>query len=110
MKILLAILSELQKQYPDMQAQYGYSGEDKEAFMPNAERIDDFAELLSPIAIHILSVYNNNHPYIGYEFSCSWDQEHGFGAMMFKDRVIEIGGADVSFLSWIAEKDSKKLR
>jgi hypothetical protein len=104
-KILNAILSELLKRYPAMQEHYGYEGDDKQDFMPDVHTIHDFADLLSPVAVHILSVYKNNFPYIGYQFSCSWDLEHGFGVMMFQDRVVEIGGADSSFLDWIAKKD-----
>lgn len=103
--ILTVILNELNKQYPQLQEEYDYSGEDKDNFMPDVTKITDFADLLSPIAIHILSVNKDGMPYIGYQFSCSWDREHGVGFMMFQDRVIEMGGADCSFLSWIAKKD-----
>ncbi|MFX3636230.1 MAG: hypothetical protein ACE3L7_29590 [Candidatus Pristimantibacillus sp.] len=44
-------------------------------------------------------------PYIGYELSCTWDEEHAFGAMMHQDRVIAIGGADTAILHWIAQDD-----
>ena len=106
--ILSSILTELYKQYPTMQATYAYDGEQKRNSMPDITSPEAFANLLSPIAIHILSVHQNGHPYIGYEFSCSWDREHGLGVMMFKDRVIELAGADTSFLSWIARNDVKK--
>ncbi|MBQ2803012.1 MAG: hypothetical protein IJF07_03850, partial [Lachnospiraceae bacterium] len=105
--ILTALLKELNKQYPELQEIYDYCDEDKADFMPDVTRLTDFAALLSPIAIHILSVHKDGMPYIGYEFSCSWDREHGLGFMMFQDKVIEMGGADSSFLSWIAMKDLK---
>jgi hypothetical protein len=47
---------------------------------------------------------------MGYQFSCSWDREHAFGAMLLKDRVVEIGGADTSFLDSIARKDQRVLK
>lgn len=106
--ILTAILSELNKQYSQLQEKYDYSIEEKEDYMPDVTNISEFADLLSPIAIHILSVNKDGMPYIGYEFSCSWDEEHGVGFMMFQDRVVEMGGADCSFLSWIARKDLEK--
>ncbi|MGL1885367.1 MAG: hypothetical protein OCD76_02535 [Reichenbachiella sp.] len=40
-----------------------------------------------------------------FEFSCSWNSKHGIGIMTLKDRIIETGEADVSFLNWIAEED-----
>ena len=34
---------------------------------------------------------------IGFQFSCSWDMEHGLGVMTRKGKVINIGEADVAF-------------
>ncbi|MDR3346018.1 MAG: hypothetical protein LBS73_02480 [Campylobacteraceae bacterium] len=108
--ILEMILRELLRQYPTMQENFGYEGEDKEDFMPDAKKIKDFADLLTPASIHLIPVYIDNFPYIGYEFSCSWDGEHAFGVMTYKDNIVEIGGADTSFLTWIAEEDKRKAR
>lgn len=55
--------------------------------------------------VHILPVEKESHGYIGFELGCSWDDEHGIGVMLHKDRIIEIGGADAAFLTWIAERD-----
>ena len=85
-----------------------YDEEEKELYMPDVGTQEDFSKLLSPLAIHILSVHNNGQPYIGFEFSCSWDIEHDFGVMMLYDRVVKLGGADTSFLTWIAEEDFGK--
>lgn len=105
--VLNAILEELFLQYPRLQVEYGYEEEDKNDFMPDITKPEDFAELLSPISIHVLSVYKDKFPYIGYEFFCSWDNEHGLGVMMYQDRVVKIGGAEDSFLSWVARGDLK---
>ncbi|MDR2921104.1 MAG: hypothetical protein LBV72_17290 [Tannerella sp.] len=109
-EILQSILSELLKQYPSMQNHYGYTESEKQDFMPDVTDIEGFADLLSPIVIYILSVYHDKFPYIGYMFSCSWDGEHGLGVMTFKDRIIEIGGADSSFSDWIARKDLQQQK
>lgn len=107
-EILASILSELMKKYPDLQGQYDYDEEEKELYMPDVGTQEDFSKLLSPLAIHILSVHNNGQLYIGFEFSCSWDIEHDFGVMMLYDCVVKLGGADTSFLTWIAEEDFGK--
>ncbi len=44
--------------------------------------------------------------YIGFELGCSWDEEHGVGVMMHKDRIVAIGQAETSFDSWITFKDN----
>ena len=105
--ILSVLLNELNNQYADLQNEYDYDDEEKADFMPDVTKISDFSDLLSPIAIHILSVHKDGMPYIGYEFSCSWDKEHALGFMMLKDNIVEMGGADCSFLTWIAENHLK---
>ncbi|MGE7022458.1 DUF6985 domain-containing protein [Solibacillus cecembensis] len=107
-KMLHAILNELLKQYPKMQLQYGYDEEEKNEYMHDVSHIQDFSSLLSPLTMYILDVSRDGLPYIGCIFSCKWDDEHAFGAMLHKDRVVEIGGADTAFLSWIAQNDLEK--
>jgi hypothetical protein len=55
-------------------------------------------------AVHIIDVQKNDVAFVGYEFICSWDKEHGLGIMTHEDKVISLGGADRSFLTWVAEK------
>lgn len=47
-------------------------------------------------------------PYIGLDFSCAWEDEHGYGLMMAGTEVVETGGADVGALSWIAARHAEK--
>jgi len=30
-------------------------------------------------------------PYVGFEFGCTWDEEHGLGVLMHGTRTVEIG-------------------
>lgn len=78
--------------------------------MPDVTTIKGFANLISPTAIYVTSVFKDDLPYIGFLFSCSWDSEHGLGVMTHKNRIVEIGGADTAFLTWIAEKDNNKSK
>jgi len=103
--ILTVILSELIKRYPKWQEQYGYNDDEKIEIMPDIIDLNDFSNLILPVKIQILPVFKDGFPYMGYEFKCSWDEEHGLGIMMFKDRIVKIGGVDTSFLIWIAEDD-----
>ena len=57
--------------------------------------------------VHVLRVARDGIAYVGFEFGCAWEEEHGLGVMMHRDRVVAAGGADVSFLEWIAEEDAK---
>lgn len=107
-RILESILSELLSKYPELQEIYDYPEDEKQDFMPDISIIKDFADLLSPSTFYITSVFKDDIPYIGYMFSCSWDQEHGLGVMTHKDKIIEIGGADTAFSTWSAEEDLNK--
>ncbi len=98
MLVLNNILSELLEQYPSLQEKYNYSDEDKADFMPDITDISGFAMLLSPTNMYVFSEYKDDFPYIGIGFSCSWDEEHGLGVVVHKDKVIKIGDASDAFL------------
>lgn len=100
-EILRALLNE----YPKIQELYGYDSMEKEEYMPNVTKAEDFKGLIGIANIHFLNVVKDDVGYIGFEFGCSWDEEHGLGVMTHKNRIIKIGGADTAFLSWVAEED-----
>lgn len=100
-----AILARLLAEYKNLQTEYGYDEEDAKEIMPDIENIEQFKDLISLSQIHILNVSKDNVAYVGYEFSCNWDDEHGLGFMTHKDRIIDFGGADTSFMTWVAEDD-----
>ncbi len=99
------ILSALLKKYPEIQNIYGYEPEDKEEFMPDVTNPNDFKKLIGLSQLHFVNVTKDDVGFIGFEFGCEWDDEHGLGIMTHKNRVIEIGGADTSFMEWIAMED-----
>lgn len=99
--ILLSLLSE----YSNMQDKYGYDDDEIDKYMPSVNSINDFSKLMLPKRIYILDIEKDNLSYIGFSFSCSWDDEHGYGVMMHKNRVVKMGGEEIAFLSWVAEED-----
>ena len=107
-KLLSLILNELMERYPIMQEEYGYDEDELDEYMPNVYNIVDFKNILNPKRIYILNVENEGVAYVGFHFMCLWDEEHDFGVMMHKDKVIKMGGSDSAFLSWIAEEDKSK--
>lgn len=109
-QILNNILNTLLDKYPALQSIYNYSEEDKKDFMPDLTNINGFADLLSLTTFYIISVYKDDIPYMGFDFSCSWDSEHGLGIMTHKDRVIEIDGAETAFATYIAKDDLKQSK
>lgn len=109
-KILKSMLDKLLKEYPNLQKRYDYSKEDRKGRMPNVKTVKGFSELLSPNVFYVTSVYKDDIPYIGFSFSCSWDGEHGLGFMTHKNRVVDMGGDEMSFDIARAKEDLKKRK
>ena len=93
-------------QYRSLQDLYGYSVEEKAEYMPDVNSVDDLRSLIGLHSIDVHALARNGVPYIGFEFGCAWDEEHGLGILMSGTRVVEVGGADTAFLLWIAKRDA----
>jgi hypothetical protein len=103
-----ALLSSVVKEYPSMQEQYSYSDNEKEEVMPDITSVEDLRALIGLYAVNVHQVQKDGIPYVGFEFGCTWDEEHGLGVLMHGARTVEIGGADTAFLLWIARADASK--
>jgi len=77
-----------------------------EDLIPEINKIEDFRNCIGLANIHIMSSDKDNFAYIGFELGCEWDEEHGVGVMMHKDRVVAIGQADTAFDSWVTFDDN----
>ncbi|MBN9382243.1 MAG: hypothetical protein J0H74_15850 [Chitinophagaceae bacterium] len=100
-----AILTSLLGQYKNLQVLYDYEPEEAQQFMPDVLDLSGFRTLIGLSSVHILEVSRDDVAYVGYGFGCIWDDEHGLGIMTHQDRIIEIGGIDTSFLTWVAKQD-----
>lgn len=100
-QILLALMNE----YSSLREMYGYDADVAAKLMPDISDPRQFKKLIGLSAVHLLNVSRDDIAYVGYEFGCTWDDEHGLGVMTHKDRIIEIGDASTAFLTWIADKD-----
>lgn len=103
-----ALLLSLLKEYPSLQKQYGYSGKEKTELMPDIKSVKDLRGLIGLSSVNIHQVQKDGIPYVGFEFGCTWDEEHGLGILMHGTRTVQIGGADTAILKWIAEEDAEK--
>lgn len=104
-----AVLRALFERYPD----------EKEAYEDAADEGDTLPEISDPSGlrtlmglsnVHVLYVKKDDVAYIGFEFECGWEREHGAGAMTHLGRIVEVGQADAAFLEWIAEKDARRRK
>lgn len=103
-----ALLSSLLKEYPSLQERYGYSGKEKAELMPDIKSVEDLRTLIGLYSLNVHQVQKGGIPYMGFEFGCTWDEEHGLGVLMHGTRTVEIGGTDTAILLWIAEQDAQK--
>lgn len=74
--------------------------------------IQNDADLRCNIGLHSINIHQldvDGVPYVGYEFGCEWEDEHGLGVLMHGTRVVEVGFADTAILLWIAEADAEKM-
>jgi hypothetical protein len=74
------------------------------------DRPTDLRRVMGPSIVHVSPVVQAGQAYLGFEFGCPWEEEHGLGVLTHAERVAAIGHADVCFLKWVAEDDAKKQR
>jgi hypothetical protein len=106
-EIASALLKGLLVEYPKLQLEYGYEGAERDEWMPDVLSSDEFRSLIGLHSVHVHPLTKDGLPYFGYEFGCTWDEEHGLGVLMHGLRVVEIGGADTAFMLWVAERDAR---
>lgn len=104
-EILLNLLNFLFKRYPEIREEYQefYDEDEIEDYLPEIEDIEDFWDIIKPNGIHIMNIALDGKYCIGYDFSCSWEEDHGIGFMTYDKEVYSFGGADEAFLSWVAK-------
>ena len=94
-EILNEILTEIFNNYPKWQEIYDYPSETRGDFMPNICAPHELGRLLELQNIYIL--LSGRTAKIGFEFSCSWDMEHGLGVMTQSGKVVKIGSGETAF-------------
>jgi uncharacterized protein DUF6985 len=103
-----SLLNSLLEKYPSLRRQYGYSKEDEANLMPVVTTVNDFRSMIGLHSVNVHPISRDGVPYVGFEFGCSWDDEHGLGVLMHGTRTVEIGGADTAILLWIAKRDAQR--
>jgi hypothetical protein len=107
-----SILQAIFHEYPDYRASCiaDYDLDESDETVPVLDRPEQLKDLIGLSGVLIHRVAREGVAYVGYEFGCVWEKEHGLGAMVHQDRVVTVGHADVAILEWIAERDAKPPR
>jgi len=107
-KIQRTLFKALEIEYPKLKEQYGYveEEEDSRKWFPEVKSLDEFRKVFGVGNLFVLMPQKENYSYVGLECGCTWDEEHGLGFLLHKDRLIKIGAADEAFSTWEAFKDN----
>jgi len=107
-----SVFQALFDEYPSMRAawldDYDIQDEDSEEAqeVPAIQRPEQLRELMGLACVHVLAQARQGIAFIGFEFGCVWEREHGLGVMTHTDRVLAIGDAETSFraqAAWLEE-------
>lgn len=90
-RLLDVMMTALTDRYPLMQLEYGHLMSDNVPEMPNIQDKNCFASLLYPQRIW----YDPRTDTTAAAFSCTWDEQGGFGAIVRGEQVMELGTADL---------------
>jgi len=63
-------------------------------------------DVMSLGCVHVLGAARSGIAYVGFQFACDWDEEHGAGILVHRKRVVAFGHADVAFTEWRATDDA----
>ncbi len=87
--------------YEDLKNQYGYDINEPETkkWFPKIDRLEVYDKVFGVENVHIQIPSKDNYSYVGIECGCTWDEEHGLGFLIHKNRLIGIGGANKA-ISW----------
>lgn len=93
-----AVIRAVFEEYPRFRQLYKeFDAENAAEAAPPVSSIDGLERLIDLLNVHVLDVEKDGEAYVGFEFACTWDEEHGLGVMTHAGRVVEVGQADTSF-------------
>ena len=109
------LVAAIVEEYPLLRDNVLAGGIVDEVEMPELTSPDDLKARVGLAVVHVLQTAKDGVAYTGFEFGCTWDDEHGLGVMMHRNRVIEfpengvgkVNGADLASEEWLAEEDAK---
>ncbi len=102
-----ALLTAIWDEYPSIRDWLStcMTNEEVEEIAPPATRLEDIRLLVGLGTVFVLPSRAGELPYLGFELGCSWDVEHGLGAVMRGPEPVEIGDASVSFNEYTPDSD-----
>jgi len=103
-----AALAAIFSEYPKIIDSYCGAIDDLHQSMPNVKSVEGLRSLINLRSIFIHQISPDGIPYVGFEFDCTWGAEHGLGVLVHGARIVDIAGADIAFVLWMAEEDAER--
>ena len=92
-EVVQSVLTALLPHYQEWKKEWESCG----GKMPVVTAVADFKKLMGLSQVHVLPHVSDDLAYVGMEFGCEWDDEHGLGVVLHGARVVDVGQADTSF-------------
>jgi hypothetical protein len=108
-----AIVAAVFSEYPQIRRDYEWTrefNEDWDDMLPAATDPKEVWALLCPSSVYVWELHRDGFAYVGIEFGCTWDEDHGFGIAMHKDRILEMGYGEVHFCSENVRREAGEMR
>jgi hypothetical protein len=93
--VVNAVLAALMPYYLEMKKEWDLDDE----LMPPVKEPAEFCSRMGLGVVHVLPHEKEGVSYVGLEIGCDWEEEHGLGVVLLKDRVVEIADGEIAF-SW----------
>jgi hypothetical protein len=109
-----AILANVFAQYPQFREEYLDALDEEDEDFPEIaaavlvlDRPDQLAGLMGLGNVFLLTEARDGVGYVGFEFGCEWESEHGLGVLTHRARIIDVGQAPTAFDGRAAEADAE---
>lgn len=88
-----ALLAAALGDYPRLRQAYDFLAE---GVLPDAVTAEALRRLIRLDSLTIHAIPHASTPYLGADFACAWDEEHGMGVLTYGTEILAIGTGDVS--------------
>ena len=103
-----AVLQAILAAYPSIKEEY------EEAIgcepMPHIAGVAELRSLIGIGNLWILPLAKDGFAYLGFDFGCAWDLEHGLGVMTHRQRVLKVGQAETGAIEDAALDDGGQFQ
>jgi hypothetical protein len=104
-----SVLEAIRRYYDELRPRYlDFLGEEAGRLMPEIQGTWQLRDLIDLVQVHVHPWGLDGLAFVGLQFGCTWDREHGLGVQMHGDRVVEIGSADASF-AWSPDEAVERV-